>query len=175
MLRVRMALPLIGSMGVHLDSDGAGAPVISRIEFDPQAEEYPLYPSTTGTDIGDPQICAFCQTVWQALCDYLNGTLGWKEALSSLPYKLKGTPFQKDVWALMCDIPTGQVMTYAEVYDKLRGNTKGAQAVGRASASNPVPLLIPCHRIVGTDKSLVGFRGGLDRKTRLLELEGVQI
>jgi methylated-DNA-[protein]-cysteine S-methyltransferase len=86
---------------------------------------------------------------------------------------LRGTPFRHIVWALLVQIPCGQTVTYGELADKLSGNGKrmAAQAVGGAVGHNPISLIIPCHRVVGTNGSLTGYGGGLKRKKALLELE----
>ena len=87
----------------------------------------------------------------------------------------QGTPFRKAVWAILQKIPYGHTMTYKEIASKLafqRGITKmSAQAVGNAVGHNPISLIIPCHRVIGSDKSLTGYAGGLNRKAWLLDLE----
>lgn len=93
------------------------------------------------------------------------------------PLHPQGTPFQKEVWQLLCEIPYGQRTTYGALAARLaerRGMTHfSAQAVGGAVGRNPVSIIIPCHRVVGSSGSLTGYAGGLERKTRLLALEGV--
>ena len=88
---------------------------------------------------------------------------------------LRTSPFRKAVCDIMLSIPYGQTMTYGELasrYASLNGLTRmSAQAVGNAVAHNPISIIIPCHRVVGTDGSLTGYAAGLDRKHRLLELE----
>ena len=90
-----------------------------------------------------------------------------------------GTPFQQEVWALLCEIPYGQLTTYGALAAKLaeqRGITHfSAQAVGSAVGHNPISIIIPCHRVVGSNGSLTGYAGGLERKSRLLALEGVDV
>jgi len=91
-----------------------------------------------------------------------------------LPIKiLKGTEFQRRVWAALREIPYGETKSYKEIAEAV-GNPRGCRAVGMANRSNPVPLIIPCHRVIGANGSLVGFMGGekrLDMKAQLLELE----
>ena len=86
-----------------------------------------------------------------------------------------GTPFQQDIWEILCSIPYGETRTYgqiAELYAQKHGILRmSAQAVGGAVGHNPISILIPCHRVVGADGSLTGYAGGLFRKTFLLELE----
>lgn len=89
----------------------------------------------------------------------------------------KATPFQRMVWDILQTIPYGQTMTYGEIAQIIARQTgKGcmsAQAVGGAVGHNPISVIIPCHRIVGADGSLTGYAGGIERKIRLLELEGI--
>lgn len=90
---------------------------------------------------------------------------------------LSGTPFQRTVWALLCEIPYGQTVTYgwlAARIAEMRGGRMSAQAVGGAVGRNPVSIIVPCHRVIGADGSLTGFGGGMDRKRFLLALEGVE-
>ena len=88
---------------------------------------------------------------------------------------MKTTPFRKDVWEIMLAIPFGQTMTYKEIAEKIakkRGlPSMSAQAVGNAVAHNAMSLIIPCHRVVGTDGSLTGYAGGMDKKEWLLAME----
>lgn len=90
-----------------------------------------------------------------------------------------GTPFQKEVWALLSAIPYGRTVTYGELARSLaqRGGLPrfSAQAVGGAVGKNPVSILIPCHRVVGSDGSLTGYAGGVDKKRALLALEGIDL
>lgn len=85
------------------------------------------------------------------------------------------TPFRKEVWEIMLSIPYGQTMTYGQIAEKIakrRGISKmSAQAVGGAVGHNSISLIIPCHRVVGTNGSLTGYAGGIRRKEKLLEME----
>jgi methylated-DNA-[protein]-cysteine S-methyltransferase len=87
-----------------------------------------------------------------------------------LPLDLVGTPFQVEAWQALAEIPYGTTISYGAQARRL-GRPAAARAVGAANGRNPVPVVLPCHRIVGADRSLVGFRGGLDRKAWLLEHE----
>lgn len=87
-----------------------------------------------------------------------------------LPIRLKGTAFQQKVWAELSKIPYGSSISYSEQALRL-GNPEAVRAVGRANGQNPVPLIVPCHRVVGKDGSLVGYGGGLSIKEELLLLE----
>ena len=84
----------------------------------------------------------------------------------------QGTPFQQRVWAALREIPYGQTRSYRELA-QAAGSPRGYRAVGMANHRNPIPILIPCHRVVGADGSLTGYAGGLELKRKLLELEGV--
>lgn len=83
---------------------------------------------------------------------------------------LRGTPFQQTVWAALCDIPYGEHISYGELARRV-GNPAAARAVGLANGRNPVGIVVPCHRVVGTGGALTGYGGGLDRKRYLLDLE----
>jgi methylated-DNA-[protein]-cysteine S-methyltransferase len=87
-----------------------------------------------------------------------------------LPLDLVGTPFQLQAWRALADVPYGATVSYGEQARRL-GRPAAARAVGAANGRNPVPIVLPCHRLVGADHSLVGFGGGLDRKAWLLEHE----
>jgi methylated-DNA-[protein]-cysteine S-methyltransferase len=82
----------------------------------------------------------------------------------------EGTPFQLQVWQKLKLIPYGETRTYGEIAQDL-GQPGASRAVGAANGANPIPIVIPCHRVVGSDGTLVGFRGGLKNKARLLEME----
>jgi methylated-DNA-[protein]-cysteine S-methyltransferase len=88
-----------------------------------------------------------------------------------MPIGLGGTDFQRKVWMEVAKIPFGQTTTYMKLSQKL-GNPAAIRAVGAAIGANPILVILPCHRILGSDGSLTGYAGGLDRKKALLELEG---
>ncbi len=88
-----------------------------------------------------------------------------------LPLEPRGTPFQLRVWDLLVQIPYGETRTYGELA-KLLNRPEASRAVGAANGSNPIPIVIPCHRVIGAGGALTGYGGGLDRKRFLLELEG---
>ena len=100
------------------------------------------------------------------LADYLAGRLPWPE----LPYDVRATAFQRKVWGYLRRIPAGSTKCYSQVAAEL-GQPTATRAVARACATNPVALVVPCHRVVGKSGSLTGFRWGLDRKKELLEME----
>ncbi|MBL4584287.1 MAG: methylated-DNA--[protein]-cysteine S-methyltransferase [Pseudomonadales bacterium] len=109
---------------------------------------------------------AGCTTLQQELEQYFLGKLTHFKTRTAP----QGTPFQKSVWQQLTQIPYGQTRSYGEVA-RMVGNPKAARAIGMANNRNPIPVLFPCHRVIGAKGDLVGFGGGLDRKTHLLELE----
>ena len=88
-----------------------------------------------------------------------------------LPLDPRGTSFQRRVWAALTAIPWGETRTYAQIAAAV-GSPRAVRAVGQANHRNPIPILIPCHRVVGADGTLTGYGGGLELKRKLLELEG---
>ncbi|GGQ91884.1 methylated-DNA--[protein]-cysteine S-methyltransferase [Streptomyces pilosus] len=84
--------------------------------------------------------------------------------------RLRGTPFQRQVWEQLARIPYGETRTYGQLADAL-GNPKASRAVGLANGRNPVGIIVPCHRVVGASGGLTGYGGGLERKRRLLDFE----
>ena len=103
----------------------------------------------------------------QQLDEYFVG----KRKIFDVPIGLGGTDFQRKVWLEVAKIPFGQTTTYMKLSQKL-GNPAAIRAVGAAIGANPILVILPCHRILGSDGSLTGYAGGLDRKKTLLELEG---
>lgn len=101
------------------------------------------------------------------LTRYFNGKL----AKFLCPIDLLGTPFQIRVWKELTKIPYGTTITYKQLAKRI-GTSRGFQAVGRANAANPLPIIVPCHRVIGTDGSLVGYSSGIKTKEFLLKLEG---
>jgi methylated-DNA-[protein]-cysteine S-methyltransferase len=89
-----------------------------------------------------------------------------------LPLELQGTEFQRRCWLALASIPYGQTVSYGEQARRLGLGPDAARAVGAANGQNPLPIVLPCHRVIGADGSLTGFGGGLDVKRTLLELEG---
>ncbi len=88
-----------------------------------------------------------------------------------LPLDLRGTDFQKRCWRELLKIPYGETRSYAEVARAI-GNPLAVRAMGLANGQNPIAIIVPCHRVIGSDGSLTGYGGGLEKKRRLLELEG---
>ena len=100
------------------------------------------------------------------LDEYFQG----KRTTFSLPFKLIGTPFQLTVWKELQNIPYGKTTSYKEIAQKIN-KPKAYRAVGMANNKNPLPIIIPCHRVIGSNGKLIGYAGGLNLKNYLLELE----
>jgi len=94
-----------------------------------------------------------------------------KREVFDLPLAPVGTPFQQQVWQALLMIPYGRTWSYGEQARHLE-NPKAIRAVGTANGANPISIIIPCHRVVGSDGTLVGYGGGIENKLKLLELEG---
>ena len=153
--------------GITIASDGKA---ITGLWFDGQK----YFADTLDKDFEEKELPVFEQTD-QWLNIYFSGNApGFTPSL-----KMKTTPFRKAVWEIMLTIPFGQTMTYGMIADRI-AKQKGlsrmsAQAVGGAVGHNAISLIIPCHRVVGTNGSLNGYAGGLDRKVKLLSLERVDM
>jgi methylated-DNA-[protein]-cysteine S-methyltransferase len=100
----------------------------------------------------------------------LEAYLAGKLTVFSLPLAPAGTPFQRSVWKVLETIPYGKTWSYKDVAVRV-GNPKATRAVGMANNRNPISIVVPCHRVIGADGSLVGYGGGLERKAWLLGLE----
>jgi methylated-DNA-[protein]-cysteine S-methyltransferase len=107
----------------------------------------------------------------RALEAYFDGDL---RAIETVPTATNGTDFQRAVWAALRQIPAGSTMSYGALAARL-GRATAMRAVGLANGANPIPVIVPCHRVIGADGSLTGFGGGLERKRWLLAHEGVAI
>lgn len=116
--------------------------------------------------------------VFTAVKDWLDRYFaGEKPQVAGLALAPEGSAFRQEVWKLLCEIPYGEVMTYGAIAkkmaEKMNRQSMSAQAVGGAVGHNPISIIIPCHRVIGSDGSLTGYAGGLERKIWLLELEGL--
>jgi methylated-DNA-[protein]-cysteine S-methyltransferase len=105
--------------------------------------------------------------VTDAISKYFQGNLA---AIDTLPVKTGGTPFQGAVWRALRDIPCGTTVSYSNLAKEI-GRPSAVRAVGSANGSNPVGIVVPCHRVIGTDGSLIGYGGGIQRKLWLLNHE----
>ena len=110
------------------------------------------------------------------LDDYFSGK---SPKITDLALKAEGSEFRKYVWEELCKIPYGKTITYGEIAKTIASKTNkekmSAQAVGGAVGHNPISIIIPCHRVIGSNNNLTGYAGGIDKKTKLLELENVKL
>lgn len=138
-------------------------------------EKQKYYADTAPVDLCEKDDLPIFKAVSSWLDAYFN-----KEHPEPFQYPLAphGGSFRQKVWKILCDIPYGQVMTYGQIARQIATRTRknmSAQAVGGAVGHNPISIIIPCHRVVGTNGSLTGYAGGIDTKIKLLELEGVDM
>jgi len=144
----------IGVLTVAASSDG-----IAHILFPENRHE------TTGRDTWRPAP-ALVREARDQLLAFLHG----ERTQFSLPLAPHGTPFQLQVWAALQTIPFGQTWTYGQLATAL-GRPSASRAVGAANGRNPLPIVVPCHRVIGSNGALTGFSGGLETKAALLALE----
>jgi len=142
-----------------LARDDAG---LREIRFEGPAEAGPHVPARVGAGPDDNLF----EDVVAQLTEYFAGTRRQFE----LPLAPAGTPFQQRVWAALLDIPYGHTISYGELAARI-GQKSASRAVGLANGSNPLPIVIPCHRVIGANGKLTGYGGGLPIKERLLALE----
>lgn len=115
-------------------------------------------------DVNSPS--ALSDLAFSQIREYLDG----KRMAFDFPWELRGTDFQKRAWQALCTIPYGETRTYRDVA-ALLGNPNASRAVGMANHHNPLWIVVPCHRVVGSNGKLTGYAGGLQMKAALLELE----
>jgi methylated-DNA-[protein]-cysteine S-methyltransferase len=148
----------IGGLGVATDPTG-----VVDVSFGAD----PLAAGGTSSDQPDEAAAGLLEQALAELRGYLAGVL----TEFTVPVHIRnGSAFDRDVWAAIATIPYGQTRSYGAIARQV-GDPSAAQAVGLACHRNPVPLIVPCHRVVGSDGKLVGFGGGLHRKGWLLSLE----
>jgi len=152
---------------ILLASDGAG---IVGLWFEGQK----YYCDTITETMTEEDHLPLLQTAKNWLDRYFSGR---RPGISELPLAPGGSAFRKAVWKILCEIKYGEVTTYGEIARKMAArmnrNSMSAQAVGGAVGHNPISIIIPCHRVVGAGGSLTGYAGGMERKIKLLEHEGV--
>lgn len=167
-LRARTFPSPFGELGMVLDEAGA----VVRLVYDSESalrtlagwagRRFGLDPESVSIEV-DPEAG---DGIVAQLGEYFRGRRHAFEVDVDPP----GTPFQRRVWSALGEIPYGATISYGEL--AVRSGRPGAvRAAGRASAANPVPILVPCHRVIGADGSLTGYAGGIEIKRRLLELE----
>jgi methylated-DNA-[protein]-cysteine S-methyltransferase len=142
-----------------LISDGSG---LRRIDFANGK-------SHSAQQLHNENFPALTETIRQ-LSDYFASELEEFD----IPLAPEGTQFQKNVWRHLCEIPYGETISYGELARRI-GNPKASRAVGLANGANPIPIIIPCHRVIGSDGKLTGYGGGLPVKEKLLALEARQL
>jgi methylated-DNA-[protein]-cysteine S-methyltransferase len=147
----------LGPLLLAANSDG-----LRRVGFE-NSKRFSIPP------VGWTQNRKIFREVIRQLNEYFAGDL--KEF--NLPLAPEGTPFQVSVWSALRTIPYGETISYAQLAKRI-GNPKAVRAVGRANGANPLPIIIPCHRVIGSDGDLTGFGGGLPIKIKLLAIESPQ-
>ncbi|MCY9829150.1 methylated-DNA--[protein]-cysteine S-methyltransferase [Vibrio chagasii] len=110
--------------------------------------------------------------IFQSVKDQLDRYFAGEAVQFDVPIAAKGTPFQQSVWHALTTIPYGETWSYAQLADAI-GNPKAMRAVGLANGKNPVSVIVPCHRVIGKNGKLTGYAGGVERKQRLLAIEGI--
>lgn len=139
-----------------LVSDGTSVTGLHMSPFDPPSD-------------GMRDEVAFADVITQ-LEEYFDGD----RRTFDVPLKARGTPFQVSVWEGLKQIPYGETISYGELARWI-GKPMAVRAVGRANGSNPIAVIVPCHRVIGANGTLTGYGGGLERKAKLLTLEGVTL
>ena len=125
------------------------------------------FPNRAGPYAGQSPDNSVISQAKQELTDYFAGEL----KQFSVPLDWQGTDFQQSVWEALTHIPYGETVSYADIARAI-GRPKSARPTGGAVGANPLPIIVPCHRVIGSDQTLTGFTGGLNIKVALLELEG---
>lgn len=123
-----------------------------------------------GVDRGEIRTNDITDCCKQQLAEYFIG----KRTIFDLPLDPRGTNFQKSVWACLAKIPFGHTLTYRDIANMLN-NPKAVRAVGGANGRNPISIILPCHRVIGTNGTLTGYAGGIERKLWLLKHESVDV
>lgn len=153
--------------GITLSSDGEA---LLGLWFDGQR----LFAATLAPDHEERSLPVFDQAK-----RWLDVYFGGRDPGFVPPLRMRSTPFRHAVWEILLAIPFGRTMTYGEIAAELARRNglarMSARAVGGAVGHNPISLIVPCHRVVGADGGLTGYAGGLERKCRLLALEGVDM
>jgi len=120
------------------------------------------------TEVPESHTNALTTGCKQQLQEYFDG----KRETFDLPLDQQGTAFQRSIWNSLLKIPFGQAVSYRDIADMVN-NRKAVRAVGAANGKNPIAIIVPCHRVIGADRTLTGYAGGLERKAWLLKHEGI--
>lgn len=147
----------IGILTLAADDDG-----LRRIDFPPPR------PPAAGADWQEGS-----NAVLEQACAQLREYFAGARRAFDLPLSPHGTPFQREVWTALAVIPYGDTWSYRDLAERV-GRPAAVRAVGAANGRNPLPIVLPCHRVIGADGSLTGFGGGLPTKAFLLRLEGAR-
>ena len=142
--------------------------VIGKIIIEESEEKISRIEIVNGTEKfdGKEEETELINKTYKELDEYFRG----KRKTFDIPLKIEGTEFQKKVWNALLEIPYGETRSYLEIAKRI-DNPKASRAVGMANHNNKIIIIIPCHRVIGSNKKLVGYAGGLDVKERLLKLE----
>lgn len=153
--------------GITIASDGAA---LTGLWFDGQK----YFADTLADEYTEEELPVFDRTR-----EWLDIYFSGRDPGFTPPLSMRTTPFRRRVWEIMLEIPFGKTMTYGEIAAKIASEkgigSMSAQAVGGAVGHNSISLIIPCHRVVGTNGSLTGYAGGIDKKIALLKLEGAEM
>ncbi len=161
-------------------------PELEKVELDTPIGRLTIIASTTGVthvlfdgenpiDVGlDAAVPTVVDNpILRSACDQLGEYFAGERRDFDLPLDPHGTEFQVEVWSALAAIPYGKTLTYSQQAEAI-GRPAAVRAVGSANGRNPIPIVLPCHRVVGSDGSLTGYAGGLDIKRQLLDLERAQ-
>jgi len=154
----------VGRLLAAFDPQG----VLRRIAF---VRDAPVAAALQAISRGEGESVVWEPAAGETLARELEEYFAGERRAFDLPVDARGSAFDRRVWDALREIPYGQTMSYGDVAQRI-GETGAARAVGRACALNPVPILVPCHRLVGAGGRLTGYAGGLDAKRKLLALEG---
>lgn len=146
----------VGTLQLAVDCDGVLVEILLP-NRKPRASSPPLSPAA--------------ERGMHAVCEQLSEYFAGERRTFDLPLHAHGSTFERHVWTRLLSVPYGVTTSYGAIAIEL-GLINGARAVGRANGTNPIPIVIPCHRVIGSDGSLTGYGGGLPLKRVLLELEG---
>ena len=142
--------------------------VIGKIIIEESEEKISRIEIVNGTEKfdGKEEETELINKTYKELDEYFRG----KRKNFDIPLKIEGTEFQKKVWNELLEIPYGETRSYLDIAKRV-GNPKASRAVGTANHNNKIIIIIPCHRVIGSNKKLIGYAGGLDVKEKLLKLE----
>lgn len=126
----------------------------------------------TGIRFTNEAVCSSSSKVLKTAAMQLNEYFSKQRKTFDLPLKFHGTDFQKKVWNALLEIPYGTVRSYKEIAVSI-GNEKAVRAAGMANSKNPIMIVVPCHRVIGSNGTMTGYAYGINIKEKLLELEGI--